>query len=162
MHSAKKGNQRHYGVKAHIGVGVDSGLMHTVRGTAAHVNDVTEGRSLLPGQETVVFAGAGYQGIDKRPDAKSGALWRIAMRPGKRKALDKSKVADAMIENAEQLKTSVLAKVEHPFCVIKRQFGYVKVHYRGLKKNTQQLVAVFALSNLWMMRSWLLAMGPQG
>ena len=71
MHSSKKGNQWHFRMKAHIGVDAASGLVNTVRGTAGHVADVTEGSSLLYGEEAVVFADAGYQGADKRPDAKS-------------------------------------------------------------------------------------------
>ena len=84
MHSSKKGNQWHFGMKAHIGVDADSGLVHTVRGTAGHVADVTEGSSLLHGEETTVFADAGYQGADKRPDANPSVRWQVAMRPGKR------------------------------------------------------------------------------
>lgn len=159
MHSSKKGNQWYFGMKAHIGVDADSGLVHTVRSTAGHVHDVNEGNSLLHGQEQVVFADAGYQGIDKRPDAKAAVIWHIAMRPGKRKALDKSNAADAMLDEAEKLKAGIRAKVEHPFRVIKRQFGHVKVRYRGLKKNTQQLMTLFALSNLWMVRNKLMGVG---
>ena len=157
MHSSKKGNQWYFGMKAHIGVDADSGLVHTVRVTSGHVHDINEGHSLLHGKESVVFADAGYQGIQKRPDAKPEVLWHVAMRPGKRKALDKSNAADALIDAAEKLKAGVRAKVEHPFRVIKRQFGHVKVRYRGLKKNTQQLMTLFALSNLWMVRSKLMA-----
>ena len=160
MHSSKKGNQWHFGMKAHIGVDADSGLVHTVRGTSGHVGDVTEGNTLLHGEETVAFGDAGYQGIEKRPDAKTGVIWHIAMRPSKRKALDKENEADALIDQAEKLKAGIRAKVEHPFRVIKRQFGFVKVRYRGLKKNTAQLFTLFALSNLWMVRGKL--MGVQG
>ena len=78
------------------------------------------------------------------------------MRPGKRKKLDKDNEADAMLDQAEKLKSGVRAKVEHPFRVIKRQFGFVKVRYRGLKKNTAQIITLFALSNLWMVRSKLM------
>jgi len=78
------------------------------------------------------------------------------MRPGKRRALNKENSADALIDKAEKLKASIRAKVEHPFRVIKRQFGFVKVRYRGLKKNTAQLVMLFALSNLWMVRGKLM------
>ena len=159
MHSSKKGNQWHFGMKAHIGVDADSGLVHTVRGTSGHVGDVTEGNTLLHGEETVAFGDAGYQGIEKRPDAKTGVIWHIAMRPSKRKALDKENEADALIEQAEKFKAGIRAKVEHPFRVIKRQFGFVKVRYRGLKKNTAQLVTLFALSNLWMVRSKLMVTG---
>ncbi|MFT5535366.1 MAG: IS5 family transposase [Candidatus Paceibacteria bacterium] len=78
------------------------------------------------------------------------------MRPGKRKALNKENAGDALIDQAEKLKAGVRAKVEHPFRVVKRQLGYVKVRYRGLKKNTAQLFTLFALSNLWMVRSKLM------
>ena len=160
MHSSKKGNQWYFGMKAHIGADAESGLVHTVRGTSGHVSDVAEGNSLLHGQETVAFGDAGYQGIEKRPDAKADVTWHVAMRPGKRKALNKDNEADAMIDQAEKLKAGIRAKVEHPFRVIKHQFGFVKVRYRGLKKNTAQLFTLFALSNLWMVRSKL--MGAQG
>jgi IS5 family transposase len=154
MHQAKKGNQWHFGMKAHIGVDADSGLVHSVIGTAANINDVTQGHGLLHGQEAVVFADAGYQDAEKRAEA-TGVKWQVAMRPGKRRAL-----ADggwgALLEQAEKLKASVRAKVEHPFRVIKRQFGHIKVRYRGLAKNTAQLVTLFALSNLWMVRKRLL------
>ena len=146
-------------MKAHIGVDADSGLMHTVRTTAGHVHDINEGNSLLHGQEQMVFANAGHQGIEKRADAKLEAKWHVAMRPGKRKALDKGNAADAMLDEAEKLKEGVRAKVEQPFRVVKRQFGHVKVLYRGLKKNTQQLMTLFALSNLWMVRSKLMGAG---
>ena len=158
MHSSKKGNQWYFGMKAHIGVDADSGLVHTVRGTAGHVADVTEGNALLHGEETVVFADAGYQGADKRPDAKHSVRWHVAMRPGKRKKLDKvNSPIDALIDKIEKLKAGIRAKVEHPFCVIKRQFGFVKVRYKGLKKNTLRLKTLFALSNLWMARYRLMA-----
>ena len=158
MHSSQKGNEWHFGMKAHIGVDADSGLVHTVRGTSGNVSDVVEGNSLLHGQETDVYADAGYQGAEKRPDAKKDVTWHVAMRPGKRRALDKdNKPIDALIEQVEKIKASIRAKVEHPFRVIKRQFGYTKVRYRGLMKNTLQLKTLFALSNLWMARHQLLA-----
>ena len=156
MHSSQKGKQWHFGMKAHIGADADSGLVHTVRGTSGNVNDVTEGNSLLHGQETDAFGDAGYQGVDKRPDAKNDVTWHIAMRPGKRKALDKNDPRDALTDKNEKTKAGIRAKVEHPFRVIKRQFGYVKTRYRGLKKNTAQLVTLFALSNLWMVRGKLI------
>ena len=154
MHQTKKGEQWHFGMKAHIGVDADSGLVHTVIGTAANVGDVTQGHALLHGQEQVVFADAGYQGAPKRDEA-TGVHWHIAMRPGKRKQ-QKHTPWGALAEQAEKLKASVRAKVEHPFRVIKRQFGYTKVRYRGLKKNTAQLLTLFALSNIWMAKKTLL------
>ena len=156
MHSSQKGNQWHFGMKAHIGVDAESGLVHTVRGTSGNVHDVVEGSSLLHGEETLAYGDAGYQGIDKRSDADESVAWQIAMRPGKRKALNKEEPADALIDKAEKLKAGIRAKVEHPFRVIKRQFGFVKVRYRRLKKNTAELFTLFALSNLWMARSKLM------
>ena len=156
MHSSKKGNQWYFGMKAHIGVDAESGLVHTVRGTSGHVSDIAEGNSLLHGQQTLAFGDAGYRGIEKRDDAKTGVTWHIAMGPGKRKALNKDNEADALIDQAEKLKAGIRAKVEHPFRVIKRQFGFVKARYRGLKKNTAQIITLFALSNLWMVRSKLM------
>lgn len=160
MHQTKKGNQWHFGMKAHIGVDADSGLVHTVIGTAANVNDVTQGYGLLHGKETDVFADAGYQGAMKRPEA-TGVAWHVAMRPGKRRVLDKSRVSHQLVEQIEKIKAGIRAKVEHPFRVIKCQFGFVKVRYRGLAKNTAQLVTLFALSNLWMARKRLMA-GARG
>jgi len=156
MHSSQKGNQWYFGMKAHIGADADSGLVHTVRGTSGNVHDVVEGSSLLHGEETLAYGDAGYQGIDKRADGDKAVSWQIAMRPGKRKALNKDDPADALIDKAEKLKAGIRAKVEHPFRVIKRQFGFVKVRYRGLKKNTAQLFTLFALSNLWMVRGKLM------
>ena len=152
MHQSKKGQQWFFGMKAHIGVDADSGLVHTVRGTSGNVNDVVEANSLLHGHETNVFADAGYQGAHKRPDAKEDVTWHVAMRPGKRKLLDKADPIDALTDQVERIKASIRAKVEHPFRVIKRQFGHVKVRYRGLAKNTAQLHTLFALANLRMVR----------
>ncbi len=157
MHQTKKGNQWHFGMKAHIGVDADSGLVHTVVGTAANVNDVTQAHALVHGAETDVFADAGYQGVGKRDETQDIEVnWHVAMRPGKRKVLDKSTLMGAILDQLEQVKARIRAKVEHPFRVIKRQFGHVKVRYRGLAKNTAQLHTLFALSNLWMVRRTLL------
>jgi IS5 family transposase len=156
MHQSKKGNQWYFGMKAHIGVDAESGLVHTVRGTAGNVGDVVEGNSLLHGEETEAFGDAGYQGAHKRPDAAKGVRWNVAMRPGKRAALDLQRPMDQLVDRLERLKASIRAKVEHPFRVIKRQFGHVKVRYRGLRKNTAQLFTLFALSNLWMARHKLM------
>ncbi len=159
MHSSKKGNQWYFGMKAHIGADADSGLVHTVRGTSGHVSDIAEANTLLHGQENVAFGDAGYQGVEKRPDARADVTWHVAMRPGKRKALNLENPLGAITNQIEKCKASIRAKVEHPFRVIKRQFGFTKVRYRGLKKNTAQLVTLFALSNLWMVRRQL--MGAQ-
>ncbi len=155
MHQTKKGKQWHFGMKAHIGVDAESGLVHTVIGTAANVNDVTQAGALLHGQEAAAFGDAGYRGVDKRPEAQ-GPIWFVALQPGKRKALDTTRKWARLLEKAEQLKASVRAKVEHPFRVVKQQFGHTKVRYRGLAKNTARLTMLFALSNLWMARRQVL------
>jgi IS5 family transposase len=148
MHSSKKGQQMYLAIKAHIGADAESGLVHTVRGTSGNVSDVTYGNSLLHGHETVAFGATDYQGIQKRPDANHDFTRHVSIRPGKRKALNKENGADALIDKAEKIKAGIRAKMEHPFRVIKRQFGFVKVRFRSLKKNTAQLIRLLALSKL--------------
>lgn len=155
MHQTKKGNQWHHGMKGHAGVDADSGLVHSVTTTAANAHDVTQAGELLHGEETDVFADSGYRGVEKREEIQAkhpDVNWHIAMMPGKRKAMDKSTPLGAILEQLEKTKARIRAKVEHPFRVIKRQFGYTKVRYRGLAKNTAQLYTLFMLSNLWMVR----------
>ncbi|MFT0171496.1 IS5 family transposase [Paraburkholderia mimosarum] len=154
MHQTKKGNQWYFGMKAHIGVDAESGLVHTVIGTAANVHDINAAEALLHGQEKDVYADAGYQGIEKRCQANP-VRWHVAMRPGKRRQLDLTNRLDAIYNQIERLKAGVRAKVEHPFRVLKQQFGYTKTRYRGLVKNTAQITTLFALGNLWMARKAL-------
>jgi transposase, IS5 family len=154
MHQTKKGNQWYFGMKAHIGVDAESGLVHTVIGTAANVHDINAAKALLHGDETDVYADAGYQGIEKRCEADA-VRWHVAMRPGRRRQLDLRDRLDAIYDQIERLKAGIRAKVEHPFRVLKRQFGYTKTRYRGLMKNTAQIMTLFALGNLWMARRTL-------
>ena len=145
MHQTKKGNQWHFGMKAHIGVDSETGVVHSLSTTAANVHDVTEAHGLLHGGETQVWCDAGYQGVHKRDENLwRGVEWQVAMRPGKRRKLDPES-AEAL---AERSKASVRAKVEHPFLKVKRVFGYAKVRYRGLAKNTERLALLFGLGNL--------------
>ena len=154
MHQTKKGNQWYFGMKAHIGVDTDSGLVHTVVTSAANEADVTVVGELLHGKESQVHADAGYIGADKRVGRKK-LKWEIAQKRGKIKAMAEGKQKQ-LVQAAEKAKASVRARVEHPFRVIKRQFGYVKVRFRGLAKNTAQVLTLFALSNLWMARKQLM------
>jgi IS5 family transposase len=156
MHQTKKGNQWHFGMKAHIGVDVDSGFVHTVVGTPANEADVEVVDELLHGKEEVAYGDAGYTGADKRVIRKN-LRWEIAAKRGKVQAMEEGR-AKRKIEKIEKRKASIRARVEHPFRVIKRQFGLVKVRFRGLAKNTAHLITLFALSNLWMARRKLLAM----
>ncbi|MFJ2550271.1 IS5 family transposase [Pseudomonas sp. NPDC087612] len=158
MHQAKKGNQWYFGMKAHIGVDDESGLVHSVVGTAANVADVTQVDKLLHGDENVVCADAGYTGVEKRPEHEGRqVIWQIAARRSTYQKLGKRSVLYKIKRKIEKAKAQVRAKVEHPFRVIKRQFGYVKTRFRGLAKNTAQLVTLFALSNLWIARRHLLS-----
>jgi IS5 family transposase len=156
MHQTKKGNQWHFGMKAHIGVDADSGLVHTVTTTPANEADVEQVDELLHGKEEVVHADAGYTGAQTRVGRK-GLRWEIAAKRGRIQAMQDGGRKRA-IEKIEHRKASIRAKVEHPFRVIKRQFGLMKVRFRGLAKNTAHVITLFALSNLWMARRRLLAM----
>ena len=158
MHQTKKGNQWYFGAKSHIAVDAASGLVHTAKFTAANVADVTEANSLLHGEEVRAFGDAGYQGADKRPDAPDDVEWHVAMRPGKRRALDKSDPVQALTDRIERVKARIRSKVEHVFRVVKCQFGYRKVRYRGLDKNGAQMTTLYALANLWLVRGKLLGL----
>jgi IS5 family transposase len=156
MHQTKKGNQWYFGMKVHIGVDKDNGLIHSVETTAANVHDLTPAAELLHGDETVVYADAGYQGIEKREEMQGkGIVFRVAMRPGKRRALPDSPEGrlDDLIETA---KAHIRAKGEHPFRVMKRQFGFQKTRFRGMLKNSCKVNVLAALANLFMARHLLL------
>jgi IS5 family transposase len=154
MKQTKKGNQWYFGMKAHIGVDIDSGLVHTVVATAANEADINVAGRLLHGDEDVAFGDSGYRGIQKRSEAQ-GPKWFVAMEPGKQRKLNPFLYGDMVARCVEKMKAGIRARVEHPFRVLKRQFGYTKVRYRGLAKNTAQIVTLFALSNLWMVRKKL-------
>ena len=161
MHQTRKGKQWHFGMKAHIGADLSSGLVHTVIGTAANVNDVTVGNALLHGQETDVFADAGYQGAAKRDDA-NGAAWHVAMRPGVRRHWKRHPRIGTLLDAVERLKAAARAKVEHPFHIVKNRFGLKKVRYRGLAKNTAQLFTLFGLANLLIAKRRLFELQARG
>lgn len=161
MHQTKKGNQWHFGLKAHIGVDKESGLVHTLVTTAANVSDISQTPALLHGQEEAVWADAGYVGVDKREDMQEALAangqevqWHVAKR---RKTIEtmaegwQKKLAQAH----EKLKARVRAYVEHPFHVVKNIFRHRKVRYKGIAKNDAQLNVLFALSNLYLMRDQL-------
>lgn len=159
MHQVKKGNAWHFGMKAHLGVDAQSGLIHTVIGTAANVADITQAHALLHGQEKKAHADAGYLGVEKRAEiaaAHSGVDWHVAAKRSKVKALAEGKLKEITVLY-ERAKAQVRARVEHPFHVVKNLFRHRKVRYRGLLKNTAQLQSLFALANLFLARRSLLA-----
>ena len=145
MRQGRKGKTWHFGMKAHIGVDAESGLVHSLSTTPANESDVVHAHEVLHGGETDVWGDSGYQGVGKRPENRDKAVeWRIALKRGVRKLLDR----DGPEEAAEREKGSKRARVEHPFLRVKVQFGYGKVRYRGLAKNTQRLFLLFGLANL--------------
>jgi IS5 family transposase len=158
MHQTKKGNEWHFGMKAHIGVDVASGVVHTLTGTAANEADINQTAALLHGREEAVFADAGYTGADKRPElAERDISWNIAIKRGIIKALPKG-LRD-VAEPVERALSQVRAWVEHPFHIIKNLFRHRKLRYRGLAKNTAQLHTLFTLANLVIVKKTLLAQG---
>ena len=145
MRQVKKGNQYHFGMKLHIGVDAETGLVHSFSTTSANVHDVTEAHRLLHGEEQQVWGDAGYIGVQKREENLGLAVdWLVAMKPGQRRQLDPE--SDAAL--GEKVKASIRAKVEHPFLDVKRLFGYAKVRYQGLAKNTNRLALLLGLSDL--------------
>ena len=151
-HQVKKGNTWHFGYKAHIGVDKDSGLVHTVEATPANVHDVAEVPKLLTGEEEAVYGDSGYLGAGKREDAvvrnKAGRKikYKINRRPSQMKKLSKS--GQYAAKKAERAKSSVRAKVEHVFGVVKKQLRFRKTRYRGLEKQQAKFNIMFALANL--------------
>lgn len=156
MHQTKKGKQWHFGMKAHIAVDADSGLVHTVTTTPANESDVEQVADLLHGKEESVWADSGYRGAQARVE-RENLQWHIAARPSDMARLPEGR-AKTRVQKQEHKKASIRAKVEHPFRVIKRQFGLTKVRFKGLAKNTAHVITLFALSNLWMARKQLIAM----
>jgi len=150
MHQTKKGNQWYFGMKAHIGVDAQSGLVHSLSGTAANVADIAQAHALLHGQEKEVYADAGYQGVEKREEMapiREDIEWHVAAKRGKVRAMAEGLVKELNLL-FEKAKAQVRARVEHPFHIIKNLFKHRKVRYRGLNKNTAQLHTLFALANL--------------
>ncbi len=156
MHQTKKGNQWYFGMKAHTGVDAGTGYVHTVTATAASVHDLDEAARLVRADDEVVYADAGYQGAAKRPEIigdedLSKVEWRIAARKGVLKTMTEH---DRGVESG---KASVRAKVEHPYLIVKRDFGFAKTRYRGIGKNLNLLHVLFASAN-WLMRARAVAL----
>ncbi len=154
----RKGDEWYFGMKAHIGVDANSGLVHTVFTTPANESDAAQTGELLHGKEGVVHSDAGYLGAQEHVAGRDKAKlrWEISRRPGTVHTLEA--LGESALVRHERRKASIRAKVEHPFQVIKRQVGLTMVRLKGLAKNTAHRVTLFALSNLWMARERLLAM----
>lgn len=156
MHQTMKGGQWFFGMKAHVGVDAGTGYVHTVVATAANVHDLDPVTELVRDDDEVVYADAGYQGVHNRPDITgdehlSTVEYRVAARPSKVRTMP---VPDRVIQSRQ---AAVRAKVEHPFLIVKRDFGFRKTRYRGLGKNSNHLHVLFASAN-WLMRARALAL----
>lgn len=156
MRQTKKGNQWYFGMKAHIGADAGTGYVHSVTVTGANVHDLDEVVNLVRDDDEVAYTDAGYQGVDKRPEVTgdehlSTVEFRVAARKGQLRTMTGP---DRAIESR---KASVRAKVEHPFLIVKRDFGFTKTRYRGLAKNRNHLHVLFASAN-WLMRARAVAL----
>jgi len=151
MHQTKKGNQYYFGMKIHVGADVNSGLVHTASVTPANVADITELPDLLREDDRAVFADKGYvnKGL-KRAARKAGVYWGVAL-----KASSQHKLTGAN-KRTNRAWSSVRSRVEHIFRVIKCQFGYRKVRYRGIAKNAAQVFSLIGLTNLYLARRQLM------
>lgn len=152
MHQAKKGNQWYFGMKVHVGADVNSGTVHTVSVTPANASDIGQLPNLLREDDCAVFGDAGYvHNKLKRAARQAGVLWGVAL-----KARPKERLGGGQKRRNSKI-ASVRSRVEHVFRVLKRQFGYTKVRYRGLEKNAAQVFMLIGLTNLYMKRRQLMA-----
>ena len=156
MRQTKKGQQWHFGMKAHIGVDAGTGYVHSVTATAANTHDLDELPNLVRDDDQVVYADAGYQGVEKRKEVVedphlSTVEFRVAARKSTLKTLPEH---DRHLQSRQ---ASVRAKVEHPFLIAKRDFGFSKTRYRGITKNLNHLQMLFASAN-WLMRARAVAL----
>lgn len=170
MHQTKKGNEWHFGMKAHTGVDAESGLVHSVHVTAANESDVAHAHAVLHGQEAVAFLDAGYTGVAKREEVvqaqaegkiRSDIEWNVAQRRSKITKMAQGPLK-VLTKALERVKAQIRARVEHPYHVVKNLFHYKKARYKGLAKNAAQMHSLFGLANLMIARKKLLDMKLQG
>lgn len=154
MHQTKKGNQWYFGMKVHSGVDAGTGYVHTITGTSANVHDSAEAYKLIREDDTVMYGDSGYLGVQNQDVVKNDEhLSKVAFVVNKRPS--SLKITDAYEginwdKNIENRKSSVRSKVEHPFLIVKKQFGYAKTVYKGIEKNMNRFSVLFASANLLM------------
>lgn len=165
MHQTKKGNEWHFGMKAHVGADADSGLVHSLHTTAANESDIAHTHHLLHGEESQVHLDAGYTGVERRDEIKQaqgqGTIradisWHVAAKRSKVEKMPAGRWKD-LTKAVERKKAQIRARVEHPFHVVKNLFGHKKTRYKGLAKNTAQMFSLFGLANLVIAKKPLLA-----
>ena len=152
MHQTRKGKKWHFGMKVHIGVDADSGLVHTLRGTSANVADVHLLGELLHGGKESLYADSAYHSRHLKAQAEaSGIEFNVSERATRQHPLTRK-------QRARNRRVSrVRATVEHPFLVVKRLWGHTKVRYRGIRKNLAQMHVLFALANVYRVRRQLMS-----
>jgi transposase, IS5 family len=156
MHQTKKGNQWYFGMKIHIGADVDSGAAHSVTVTSANRADIGELPELLREDDAVVFGDAGYASDAYKRGARAlGMAWRVQDKAKPRGSLGAALSGSQKKRNRRN--AGIRARVEHLFRIVKRQFGYTKVRYRGLAKNAAQVMTLVGLANLYALRGRLAA-----
>jgi len=152
MHQTKKGNQYYFGMKVHIGADVNSGAAHTACVTPANTADITVMPKLMREDDRAVFGDAAYQKkADKQAARRAGVFYGVSLRGTKDRPLG------AGNKRRNRKMSSVRARVEHVFRVMKCQFGYRRVRYRGLAKNAAQVFTLLGLTNLYISRRRLVA-----
>ena len=151
MHQTRKGKQWYFGMKVHTGTDTESGLVHTIVGTAANVADVNVLGELLHGAEESLHGDSAYHSKELKAQAEaSGFAFNVNQRATRSKPLTKAQRA------RNRRLSRVRATVEHPFLVVKRLWGHAKVRYRGIKKNIAQMYTLFALANVFRVRRQLM------
>jgi IS5 family transposase len=153
MHQTKKGNNWYFGMKCHMGVDAGSGYVHSLETTAANVHDITVATQLIREDDEVVYGDSGYIGIEKREEVKDSPHFSAIEYRINRRYHSVQRLPEGMIDWEKQIerrKSSVRSKVEHPFLIIKRYFGFAKTVYQGLAKNTHRLHTLFASTNILM------------
>lgn len=150
MRSTRKNNQYYFGMKIHIGSDVNSNAIHSATVTSANIADISEMPKLLREEDEVVFGDAGYTSDSYKRGARSrGMTWKVNDKRKPKKNLS------ATQKKRNRKNSSIRARVEHCFRVLKCQFGYKKVRYKGLNKNRVQVFALLGLANLYMLRKQL-------
>jgi IS5 family transposase len=151
MHQTKKGNQWYFGMKVHVGADVNSGVVHTVSVTPANASDIGQLPNLLREDDRAVFGDKGYVNNQYKQYARAaGVMWGVALKAPPKRSLGGGQRA------RNRKLSSVRSRVEHVFRVMKRQFGYTRVRYRGLEKNAAQVFTLIGLTNLYLKRRQLM------
>ena len=152
MKSTKKGNDWYFGMKTHIGVESKNGFVHSLETTSANIHDRDMMKKLIHGKEKVIFGDKGYYKENEKTEMRQKGIYCGILDRAKRG----TKLSNSQKKRNKKL-ASARAMVEFPFKVLKDQWKYTKVRYKGLFKNTMQIFCLFSLINLYRARKFLMA-----